>query len=318
MEARGMTMEGDPRVAAQAVHRIRGTLHNTLLALMGREDIQAARRHMSETVTDLSVAIGELDALARVNGLAGDPFALAAGGDGSEPTRCGFCRRLYGSPAAPCINCPDYETAVGSSGAPPRCVSGRCPDDVPCINHCGTGQCSRCCTVCRRLAGAPTAACPACPDRPEPELERLGGQTVVFTGGRYQTLDGQEFTGIREVNEPEPPPGIPSSDLDTDLVPWSERGAIFVGVDQGVRVTHVPTGVSVISSDERSQLQNKARALGLLGTHPVVGAYIRGQRCTHGGDCTIHPGTGGLHNYDGTRADQLPVHRIPGDKRDPR
>lgn len=246
-------MEGDPRTAAQAVHQIRNTLHDTLLALMGREDIQAARRRLNDAVFDIHVAIDELDALAHVNGLGGNPYALAGEDDGSSP--------------------------------PPRCRDGRCPDDAPCINSCGTGQCSRCCTVCRRLAGTGSVPCPACPDR-----------------------------------DVRCPPGIPGSDLLVELdKPVTVPGAMTTGeVDRGVTVTHTPTGFRVRSEDERSQMMNRARALELLALQPAVAAYAAGQRCTHGGDCMIHPGTGGLHNYGGLPASDLPVHRIPGDKRDPR
>lgn len=55
-----------------------------------------------------------------------------------------------------------YEAARREPSSPPRL--GQCEDGGECENHCGTGPCSRRCLVCQRLAGMPTAPCPACPD----------------------------------------------------------------------------------------------------------------------------------------------------------
>jgi predicted kinase len=41
-----------------------------------------------------------------------------------------------------------------------------CENGQACMNHCGTGPCSRKCQVCLRLAFLPTVPCPACPDAP--------------------------------------------------------------------------------------------------------------------------------------------------------
>jgi hypothetical protein len=85
-----------------------------------------------------------------------------------------------------------------------------------------------------------------------------------------------------------------------------------------VRATHKPTGTVAESSGERSQLQNKSLAIARLRAHPNVARYIVNQRCTHGSDCTAHPGSGGLHNYDGLGAGALPVHEPPRNRKDPR
>ena len=48
------------------------------------------------------------------------------------------------------------------STAPAR----ECADRQTCVNSCGTGPCSRCCRVCKRLAGSGSVPCPACLDIP--------------------------------------------------------------------------------------------------------------------------------------------------------
>ena len=62
-----------------------------------------------------------------------------------------------------------------------------------------------------------------------------------------------------------PPPVVRDEDVRTDIFLNGGKGGQNVNkVETAVRMTHVPTGVTVVCRDERSQLQNKKRAARLL------------------------------------------------------
>ena len=52
---------------------------------------------------------------------------------------------------------------------------------------------------------------------------------------------------------------IREEDIRVELVP--QLDAQYIGTERAVKLTHIPTGISVISDSERSQLANKAKAL---------------------------------------------------------
>jgi peptide chain release factor 1 len=55
---------------------------------------------------------------------------------------------------------------------------------------------------------------------------------------------------------------IDPKDLRIDSYP--KQTGMIVGIDTGVYITHLPTGTVAYCNDERSQLQNRKRAMEIL------------------------------------------------------
>lgn len=97
-------------------------------------------------------------------GLAAAPWALVAKGvlrTAQRPPAGDVSRPGQDAEGAvtPSITGPGRAFPRESRPQPVECADGR-----NCVNHCGSGPCSRRCQVCQRLAGTPSAPCPACPD----------------------------------------------------------------------------------------------------------------------------------------------------------